>query len=339
MADNYSYNSIACQELFDQAARGGRKEILFGDSWKRALDTTMPLVEGVPFPTIYMEMPLKGDPFLDMTIGYKELAPGTRFNTEAIKGTEGMLDWLAEVTKENEGLYGGYEIDTSSDPIPPAAVHFQPRTRKELVQPFCDALGEPDRGKLYLSATQIMPKRWPLSFFGMFRGRPNYPLRICGYLHQEEINLCAASSDQIKKTFESVGFKAYNEDMIAQIALLLVEAREGADFQFDIFPDKSFSKTFAIDVNLNLRKKEKLSKALGEGELQGLRKLFDDWNIVDDRFDTAFGIATAKAVPYLTPEEKISFYKLIIIPQWIKFRWTDGVIQPAKLYCLAMAEF
>lgn len=67
------------QVLLLQAADEGRGEVLFGESLKRVAREAAPFLVGRRFPSIYLECPLSGDPFLDITVLYTILEPGAAF--------------------------------------------------------------------------------------------------------------------------------------------------------------------------------------------------------------------------------------------------------------------
>ena len=181
----------AYQVLLLQAADGGRGPALFGESLGRAREVVLPFLVGEHFPSVYLEHPLVGEPFVDVTVLLDVIELGTRVDS-SIAGEHGaLLDWFAGVRRAYDDISCGFEIDTKQANPPMAAVHFQPRTHKEYVQPFCDVIGEPGRAQLYLDLGERMPSGWPLSFFGLFRGREAAPLRVCGYLGRAETAVCA----------------------------------------------------------------------------------------------------------------------------------------------------
>ncbi len=47
------------------------------------------------------------------------------------------------------------------------------------------------RADMYFDLVRQLPKGWHPHFFGLFRGRPDAPFRVCGYLSDEEQELCA----------------------------------------------------------------------------------------------------------------------------------------------------
>ena len=60
--------SDALQVLLLQAADEGRGDVLFGESFSRLANEVGPFLRGEEFPSVYLECPLIGDPFIDVTV-------------------------------------------------------------------------------------------------------------------------------------------------------------------------------------------------------------------------------------------------------------------------------
>ena len=323
--------------LILQASDKGRGPILFGDSVARARKLARPFMIGEEFPDVYLEFPLIGEPFLDLTFLYGKMEPGSHVDSPAAAGTEQMLDWYAKIRQENNGVCCGFELDTKQANLPAAAIHFQPRMRTELVEPFCTIVGEPDRAKLYLEQDKRMPKGWPLSFFGMFRGRPGSPLRVCGYLDPREQATCGSDPDHLREVFESAGFSAYTDTMLEQVSELLGIAAVSTDFQFDVFPDGNLGDTFAIDAQFGIAQPATVIASFTDGIGAQVMNLLENWGAADRRWKHGAEAAFARALPVELPDGTYSRYAFTLMPQWVKARWINGVLQPSKLYLLAHA--
>ena len=325
----------AYQVLVLQAADDGRGPILFGDSLPQARTAPLPFLLGKEFPDVYLEHPLIGDPFIDVTVLYGELDPGERVESPAAGDHGAMLDWYAAARSEYHEISCGFELDTSKDVLPMAAVHFQPRGRTELVRPFCEALGEPERAELYLDRAVRMPEGWPLSFFGMFRGRPAAPLRVCGYLGPDEKTSCAQDPRKLARVFDEVGFSAYDSAMLDQVAALMAATSGAVDFQFDVFPYGGLSSTFAIDLQFDIAQPEVVCQNFTNGNAARVMELLEGWGAADERWKLGAEAAFARALPIELDEGGAGRFAFTLMPQWAKARWTDGVLQPSKLYHLA----
>lgn len=318
--------------LLLQAADEGRGALLFGDSLARARSAVPPFATGIDFPSVYFEFPLAGEPFLDVTVLYGALEPHTRIDSPAATGCEAMLAWYASAQRAHPNINCGFELDTRRPTLPLAAVHFQPRTHTELVEPFCEKLGEAARATCYLDLAARMPQGWPLSFFGMFRGRPASPLRVCGYLDHKEKVTCADDPDRLAAAFDAIGFRAYDDKLLEQAAALLAIAPAGVDFQFDVYPDGRLSDVVAFDVQFGLDRPEAVRTAFDTGSSGRVMRQFETWGIADERWRKGIDAVFARAIPVELDDGTTRGFAFTLMPQWAKVRWVDGVLQPSKLY-------
>ena len=329
----------AFRVLLLQAADEGRGEVLFGESLGRMPQAACPFMVGETFPSVYLEFPLAGDPFLDVTVLYSKLAPGTRIDHPAAAGTEAMLDWFTGIDGGGLSMCCGFELDVKESELPAAAVHFQPRAHVEHVRPFCEAVGEPERAELYLDLASRMPEGWPLSFFGMFRGRPGSPLRVCGYLDEGEKHACADSPARLARVFDEVGFDAYDDAMLKDVSILMAAVPGSVDFQFDVFPDGSLGDTFAIDAQFGIEQPEAVCANFEDGAAGRAMRFLEQRGAADARWKLAPAAAFARAIPVEREDGSHGKFAFTLMPQWAKARWRSGALQPAKLYLLAHAGF
>lgn len=329
----------ALKVLLLQAADEGRDAALFGESASRAAREAVPFMIGEKFPSVYLECPLAGDPFLDVTVLYSQLAPDARVDHPAADGANAMLAWFAEACADFPDVCCGFELDVKEPELPAAAVHFQPRTETELVRPFCEVVGEPERADLYLDLAARMPEGWPLSFFGMFRGRPGFPLRVCGYLDGAQKDACADGPQHLARVFDEVGFSAYDQTMAAEASAFLAAAPGGVDFQFDVFPDGSLGDTFAIDVQFGIEQPEAVHQNFESGGASRVMRLLEERGAADDRWQLVPEATFARALNAERADGSGGRYAFTLMPQWAKVRWRAGVLQPGKVYYFANAGF
>ena len=328
-------HDYAFQVLLLQAADEGRGELLFGDSVERAKALVPPFLAGESFPDVYLEHPLMGDPSLDVTLLYGPLDSGTRIDSPAAGDHGAIMDFYAAVCREHPRVSFGFELDTSRMDLPEAAIHFQPRGERHLVRPFCEAAGEAERAGLYLAQDARMPPGWELSFFGMFRGRPSSPLRVCGYLSLDEQRACAKDPSRIGAAFDAIGFSAYDDRMIRQISELVGVAPIAVDFQFDIFSDGTLGPTFALDIQFGIERPQLVLKAFEDGQSARVIELLERLGIVDGRWRQAVRASFARWIPIEADDGSFARFSITLMPQWVKVRWTDAHIVPSKLYHLA----
>lgn len=324
----------AFEVLCLQAADDGRGPVLFGESLARARREVRAFMVGSKFPDVYFEFPLVGDPFLDVTVLYGELEPGTHIESMAADDSDAMLAWCGSKKKEFGDISFGFELDTKCEELPRAAIHFQPRTHVELVEPFCEIVGEPAYAQLYLETARRMPEGWPLSFFGMFRGRPGAPLRICGYLDVAERDRCANDPCALARAFDAIGFSAYDDVMLQQVSQLMRKAPGSVDFQFDVYPDGTMGDVFAIDLNFDIEQPEAVQGSYATGPAAQVMGQLESWGAADQRWRMGGDAAFARSIPVELDDGGIGLFSFTLMPHWAKARWTKGVLQPSKLYML-----
>lgn len=142
-----------------------------------------------------------------------------------------------------------------------------------------------------------MPDGWPLSFFGLFRGRPDYPLRVCGYLDAGEKDACADDPQHLALAFDTVGFTAYDEAMLAEASALLAAAPGSADFQFDVYPDGHLGEAFAIDMQFEIEQPECVQEGFSSGGAGRLMRMLEGKGVTDGRRRLVPGAAFARGIP------------------------------------------
>lgn len=327
----------AFQALLMLAAADGRAETLFGNSLERAMEEVPPFLVGKTFPNVYLEHPLVGDPFLDVTILFSSIEAGTRIASPAVGNHGALIDWYASIHDQNEDISFGFELDTSAASMSQATIHFQPRTHRDLVRPFCELVDEPDRAGLYLSLANRMPKQWSLSYFGLFRGRTASPLRVCGYLSEHEKTACANDPSHLAAVFDEVGFLAYDDAMLRQVATLMDAAPSLVDFQLDVYPNGHIGDTLAIEVRFDVEQPSVVLSSFDAGKGARVMRLLEEWGVADGRWRQATCATFARAINVEDKDAVRRQLALTLMPQWAKVRWTDRKLQPAKLYHLASA--
>ena len=329
----------AYQVLLLQAADDGRKETLFGPSFDRARAMAEPYTIGERFPSVYLEFPLCGTPFLDVTFLYNELNQEDRIQAPTAPNVEALLAWWKTLEQEETKISFGFELDTKDEVMHEAAIHFQPRDRRGLVRPFLEAIGESERADLYLNQAARMPDEWSLSFFGLFRGRPNTPLRICGYLSSEEMGACANDPQRVAATFDKIGFRAYDQRLVDDVVRLFSAKPNAGDFQFDVMNNGELGGTFALDIQFDIQQPTEVRESFDSGIASRVMGLLAEWGIADERAELVPQATFARSLPMERRDGTLGRYSFTLMPQWVKVRWCDGVLQPAKMYFLATAGF
>ena len=304
--------------------RSNASAVLFGDGLEKIRPLIRPFLTGDDFPEIYLEFPLKGEPFLDATVLYNDIVNVKNIDSPLAGECETLLKRFSRFRENHKDICFGFEIDSASSGSL-AAVHFQPYGHMDLVEPFLESIGEGSYSDLYKEFVRHSGPIWPPSFFGIFRGRPLYPLRVCGYVDKNEYELICSSDTHLRDVFDHLCFKAYDDKMINQIKEVFNIAPLGVDYQMDIYPDKSIGATFSLDIALPDKYDDRVAK------------LFKKFGIADDRCDLLEEIVSDVALPDSVENENIGLRRIKIKPAWLKIRWKDKVLQNAKCYTMLRA--
>ena len=65
--------------------------------------------------------------------------------------------------------------------------------------------------------------------------------------------------------------------------------------------------------------------------------LLESRGVADHRWQLGAQATFARAILVEMPDGSLNRYNFALMPQWVKARWTDGVLQPSKLYFPANA--
>ena len=327
----------AFEVLLLQAMNDGRSTALFGGAADRVRDAVPPFLIGEKFPEIYLEFPLAGEPFLDVTLLYTDLEENACINSSLASGCEDILSFYARERAKDASISFGFEIDCAGQAPSAAGIHFQPRRRTELVAPFCEVAGSPEKAALYLEQNERMPQGWPLSYFGMFRGRAGSPLRVCGYLEEGESRACAADSARLGRALDQAGFSASNEIMLAQAARILELAPAYTEFQLDILADGSLGDMFAIGIHFDSLPSAEICRSFACGAGAAIMAQLQEWGIADERVRHVSNMTFTRGMNISLDDGTSRPFGFSLVPSWLKVRWRGGILEPAKLYINANA--
>lgn len=327
----------AFELLLLQAEGNGRDTALFGGAADRVRDAVPPFLIGGKFPETYLEFPLAGEPFLDVTLLYGELGQDPRIGSPLADGCEGILSFYARERAEDATISFGFEIDGAEQAPSAAGIHFQPRRRTELVAPFCEVAGSPEKAALYLAQNERMPQGWPLSYFGMFRGRAGSPLRVCGYLEEGESRACATDPAHLGRALDQAGFSAFDADVLAQAARVLELAPAYAEFQLDVLDDGNLGDKFAIGLHFDSLPSAQVCRSFTNGAGASIMAQLQEWGIADERVGHVADMTFTRGMHISLGDGSTKPFGFSLVPAWLKVRWRGGTLEPAKLYMNASA--
>lgn len=110
-----------------------------------------------------------------------------------------------------------------------------------------------------------------------------------------------------------------------------------ADFQVDILPDGRLGGSFALEVYFDCGSSAGARDSFMEGAGAQVISQCREWGIADERAERMVDMAFMRAVPVKTLDGRQTLFCFKVMPCWLKLRWVNGVLQPAKMYFFMMA--
>ena len=317
--------------LYSIAAKDGRGEALFGNSFDIARDAYERTLIGDGYPAAYIEFPLLGSPGFDLLSVHSDVRPGSQFAPGAGFGYQAMFDWFADVRGAGANASCGIELDTSIGETEQAGVYLQYRKRSDLIAPFLNSIGEEARTESFLAVTNRMPEGWPPAYVGLFPGRAGTPLRIGGYMGCDIQKACADDSALLAAHFDQIGFSAYDDEMLSKCSVFMSLA-PSIDFQFDIMPDGTLGDVFGLSLSFNETKPREARACMENGYGAQICRTLQEWGLADERWKLIAGAAFARHVPFSREDGSEGRFALCCLFNYAKVKFAGAVAQPAKFY-------
>jgi hypothetical protein len=323
--------------LYMMAATGGRDIELFGSSGQLLHNAAEKAMTGKNTPGYYLEFPLGGKPYADLLVLYRRISSDLQLDPGCGFGYRKMLEWYSTLPSVS-GFFIGFEMDTGSGPADKAGIYFQPRTSPELVKPFLESVGEEKRASYYFAISDRLPSHMPSAYIGLFPGRPDSPMRIGGYMNAETSKNMAENPAFLRKTFEAVGFRAWDEEMLS-ICRNLYSVAGRTDFQFDILPDGSLGDTFGLSISANHIRPAETTQWLEVGDGSRIMAKLKAYGLIDDRYKKLAGASFAKGIPVEQGDGRVRLLTLSSRFNYVKVKFKAGKPITAKFYLRLKADF
>ena len=317
--------------LYTIAAKDGRGEALFGNSFDIARGVYERTLIGDGYPEAYIEFPLLGSPGFDLLSVHSFVQPRSRFAPGAGFGYQKMFDWYSSVCGTGASVGCGIELDTSVGETERAGVYLQYRRHSNLIAPFLDSIGEEGRTESFLAVFDRMPEGWPPAYVGLFPGRVGTPLRIGGYLGNAVQKACADDPALLAAQFDRIGFSAYDDEMLSQCGVFLSIA-PSVDFQFDIMPDGTLDDVFGLSLSFNETKPRQAQACMEDGYGAQICSTLQEWGLADERWKLIADAAFARHVPFDREDGSQGRFALCCLFNYAKVKFVGAVAQPAKFY-------
>lgn len=324
--------------LYDVVAAHGRGAALLGDNKARAQTFFERSLIGSDFPAVYLEFPLSGEPCLDLLSLYNDVPRGAAFAADAGYGYQRTFDWFAETDATRPPRSAlGIELDLSQGVADHAGIYLQQREATQLVRPFLETVGAQERAEAYANLAERMPRGWPAAYAGLFPARADSPLRLGGYLSEPSRQRCAGDPSFLGSRFDVMGFEAYDARMLDCCSRLMGLA-PAVDFQFDLMPDGSLSRTFGLSLSFGRCRPGDAAACFSSGYGATVMKLFEEWGLADERWHLVADAVFARRVDYQREQEGIGRLAMSVLLNFAKVKFVDAIPQVAKFYLVMMAR-
>ena len=156
--------------MYRRLTADGRGETLFGGRGERLRSAYEQTLIGDECPVVYLEIPLSGKPYCDMTALLSSIPADAAFAPGRGYGLERVFRWWRS-RPEPVGCCG-VEVDVKGDGPLRAAAILQHDGKRDQIEPFLHTLGAGDRLADYFAFCERLPGDWSDVYVGVFTGRP-----------------------------------------------------------------------------------------------------------------------------------------------------------------------
>ena len=332
------------QFIYGLAASNGREQELFGGCGPAAYEAFVRSLVAKGFPELWFELPLAGEPWLDLhaLISYEDVA-GTQ---PAFAGLGGVYaDGLAWFASQKPGKVRQLALsyDSSRGEVERPALQLLVNGPDASVpEAFLRAAGRADAVADYHAFVGRMPQEWYACYVGVFPSRDvagSSPwTRVECIVRDEAQQAYARDVERLRADLAKVGLASGGaegpDNPLDDEALACIQELARSpfplEFQFNVGTDGLAQPCLSASVRFQGPDWTDVGQ---RAEAERLYALAQDWGLADDRWrllrDTAFAkSATRNGV----------VTRLVCFPAFIKLRWRAGERPDAKAYLMAWAE-
>lgn len=265
---------------------------------------------------LYAEIPLIGEPYLDLTVSKIEIK---REENDKELGFSDLLDYQRSLNIHNFA----FEFDLSKgNKDNPHIVIFLPMNMKINKQYLdntlnyfkCEYLSDN-----ILKFIDNLPSNYYLAYFGSYRKREEKPFRLTVKI-KDTLRYCK-DKNLFKKELETLGYHYFNNEMY-QIFNLFFQNNETLEICFDMNDDGTFADVIGLQCGTSAHKKGEISAKHFESfnNMKYLTK-FEEMRLIDDRY--------RKIIDSIYTNEDLSIIHNI---HTIKIKYKDGKMLAPKIY-------
>ena len=321
--------------LYALVAQNGREAALFGACGPIAHEAFERSLVADAFPELWFELPLLGEPWLDLhaLTSYRDVA-GKQATFAGLSGVyNDALAWFAgQAPGKVRQLALSY--DTHAGDVGSPAVQLLVNGPDPTVpQNFLAAAHRAELQAAYKSFVRAMPAQWYACYTGVFPGRDAAGtdpwVRVECIVGAQCQQAYANDISALAKHLASIGMHNMGSDLVVGVQEL-AKLPFPLELQFNVRPDGTALPALSASVRfqprdlLNLSRRDVLLRLLGWVQARGL---------ADDRCELLPQTVFAKRAQRAGEAVTIS-----CLPAFIKLRWREGYSPDAKAYLIAQAN-
>lgn len=315
------------------------------EDFQRVVDAFEKSLIGSGFPGFWMEAPLIGKAEFDLHVYFDrpKLAPGDTFLRGDGYGMQKIFDWYINRETGGVGLGFAHDLRGTGDDAPgslPATYINVNNAPLDDMFGFFESAGMPEAAMRFRSLALSLPKEWRVWYMGIFAGREGVPVRAGSFVASEAQQAYAQDVSLFEKDLRATGFTAIDDDMLDKLHKL-AQLPLQLEIQLDKLEDGSVSDVLSVSLATRTPGPKKTRESFRGGEGQQAMELLESWGIADARWREIPDASLGKLLPMgafdvsdlQAGSEKLpSGVLMSSTPSFIKVKWADGKLGPAKVY-------
>lgn len=329
--------------IYGLAASDGRDAVLFGRGADQMRTAFARSQAGACFPRLWIELPLMGEPWCDVTVDFaQDDLAGAQ---EGFAGHDGVyadtLSWYAQ-TKPGSADRFALAYDTSRGDIDRPALQLITHKNRtddalgfgmDVIQGFFDACGRPSDAETYRAFSEVLPADWEAFYMGVFPSREMAGsqrwVRVGAVVSRDAQRAYAEDAGLAREHMAGIGL-GQGWDELAELLSELARWPYQLELQFNVEPGGRVQPIVSISQRM-MPIRHWADPALRKEALR-LFAWAENRGWIDGRWRELEGTAFRRRVRAVGEEAVLSCY-----PAYLKLRWCADEPLQAKTYLLAQA--
>ena len=322
---------IAFETLFRLAAERAGDGFL-GDISEKTTDVFRRSLIGEAYPIFWLEVPLLGDPGVDLHVCYNhgQVRSGDRFEDGCGFAMQEFFDWFFGNDVGGVGIEFTHDL-RGRTPATGVYINFNHQALRDPCG-FFTSIGRPEAYDWIQALMRNIPDDWRPWYMGSFPDRAGAPVRVGSFVNADKQQLYAESPAAIADDLARAGFAAVNREMLERISQLAA-LPFSLDFQLDV-NETGVLDTLGVSLALEMKSAADVRKAFSAGEDAARSlELLEDWGITDARWHQIPKASMTQIMPYADDKGGSRAIILASLPAAVKVKWHASIMQkPAKIY-------